>query len=302
MNRRNFLKYTAGLTLGTAAVGLALPVSAKKQLASPVAGLITENFLDSRIQENIRRLKQQNPRMVIGETHCHSVFSDGTHSVKQIMNHASALGLDFLILTEHITMGRHPLERVLGSFREQWRQLRQWGPKDLKPLTLYPGFEVSTAQGHLILVFPQDYLNPKSHSDIARQFVRFDKEMAPIEAPALLAKDFGAIAIVPHPEVERPYPFGLTVPFIQKNLLGLMDGIEDISTGHGYEENFSATLDLASIGSSDDHLNLILGTTVTGYDSTRHADLLSAIRARDTRALKVDESLTPLFAGLRQLL
>ncbi|MEC7640715.1 MAG: PHP domain-containing protein [Nitrospinota bacterium] len=302
MNRRHFLKYTAGFTLGTAAVGLGLPVSAKKQIATPVAGLITENFLDLRIQENILQLKQKTPSLKIGETHCHSNFSDGMHTIKKIMTRATVLGLDFMIFTEHVTLEKFPFDRALGSFREQWQQIRQWDHKSHEPVTLYPAFEVSTAQGHLILIFPQDYLNPKMYPDLKQQFGHFGSEMAPMEQPARRAKDMGGMAIIPHPEVERSYPFGATVPFIRENLIGLVDGIEDISTGHGYEANFSGQLNLASIGSSDDHLNLILGTTVTGYDSNRHVDLLSAIKTRETQAIKVEESLNPLFAGLRKIL
>ena len=302
MHRRKFLKYTAGFALGATAIGFALPTSAKKQIAIPIAKLITQNFLDSRIQENILRLKQDSPSLIIGETHCHSNFSDGTYPIKDIMMRAVALGLDFIIFTEHLTMDLYPLEHLLGSFKEQWRQLYRWDHKYFKPITVYPGFEVSTAQGHLIIVFPQAYLNPKMYHNISQSFIRFDKEIAPMEEAARLAKYLGGITIIPHPEVRRSYPFGATLPFIRKNLLGLVDAIEDISTGHGYEVNFSAKLNLASIGSSDDHLNLILGTTVTGYDSTRHSDLLSAIKAHETSALKVEGSLTPIFAGLRKLL
>lgn len=302
MNRRNFLKYSAGTALSAAAVGLAIPASARLKMASPVAKLLAKSFLDKRIQQKLRQLREENPRLIFGETHCHSNFSDGANSIKDLMVRGASLGLDFMIFTEHLTMEKYPLEHVLWSFQEQWQQLHQWDLKYLEPITVYPGFEVSTSQGHLILVFPQDYLNPKMYPDIKRRFLGFDEEMVPMEQPARLAKDFGGITIIPHPEVERSYPFGATVPFIRKNLLGLVDGIEDISTGHAYEANFSTELDLASIGSSDDHLNLILGTTVTSYDATRNSDLLSAIRARETLAIKVEESLTPLFAGLRQLL
>ena len=81
-----------------------------------------------------------------------------------------------------------------------------------------------------------------------------------------------------------------------------MDAIEDISTGHGYDENYSDELGIASIGSSDDHFNLIIGTTVTAYDSTRHKDFISAVRARETQAINIDDSLRELIAAVRIVL
>jgi len=302
MNRRIFLKGAAGVALGVAATAMAIPASARVRLFGPVSGLVASRFLDKRIKRNIRRLKQQNPRLVIGETHCHSTFSDGAFPVESLMVRAAALGLDFLVITEHLMPRKHLLTQSLLSFEERWRQFRQWDHGHLKPVTVYPAFEISTEQGHLILVFPEEYLNPKNYPDITRNFSRFDTEMGPMELPARLAKSLGGIAIIPHPEVERPYPFGASVSLVRRHLLGLVDGIEDISTGHAYEENYSAELGLAAIGSSDDHLNLILGTAVTGYDSASHTDLLSAIQSRATRAIKVEDSLTPLFAGLRKLL
>ena len=51
---------------------------------------------------------------------------------------------------------------------------------------------------------------------------------------------------------------------------------------------------VASIGSSDDHFNLIIGTTVTGYDSRRHQDYcLSRIR-RTSRCSLAPEGCRPL--------
>lgn len=296
------MKSAAGVVIGAASAGLAIPASAKVRMLAPVSGLAANRFLDKRIKRNIRRLKRQNPRLVVGETHCHSIFSDGAFPVKELMVRAAALGLDFLVITEHLMPRKFLLQQSLLSFEERRRQFHQWEHDSLNPVTVYPGFEISTQQGHLILVFPEDYLNPKTYSDIARNFSRFDTQMGPMELPARLAKSLGGIAIIPHPEVERHYPFGAPISLIRQHLLGLVDGIEDISTGHGYEKNYSAELGLAAIGSSDDHLNLIIGTTVTGYDSGHHADLLSAIRSRATRAIKVEDSLTPLFAGLRKLL
>ena len=79
--------------------------------------------------------------------------------------------------------------------------------------------------------------------------------------------------------------------------MGVVDAIEDISTGHGYHKNYSEELGLASIGSSDDHFNFIIGTAVTVYDSAEHKDFISAVQARATKAVKVESSLDQLIVA-----
>lgn len=302
MNRRSFLKSIAGFTVGIAGAHLALPITAKCKMLAPVTEIVGKTFLDRRIKNNIAKLKQANPWLKIGETHCHSIYSDGTFTVDQIMNRAANLGLDFLIITEHVTPKYFPLEDSLTSIQERWRCCQEWKNPKLSPIDVYPAFEVSTEQGHLILVMDQDYLKPHNLSDLRIQFSSCEKKMVSMEKTAKMVEPFGGVSIIPHPDIERSYPFGVPISFAKQNLTGLVDAIEDISTGHGFDENYSKELGMASIGSSDDHFNLIIGTTVTGYDSRRHKNFLSAVKARDTQAIKVNDSLDDLMDMARIIL
>jgi len=302
MNRRRFLKTIAGFTVGIAGAHLSLPVKAKCKMLVPVTEIVGKAFLDRRIKNNIAKIKQANPDLKIGETHCHSIYSDGTYSVDQIMNRAANLGLDFLILTEHVTPGYYPLEDSLTSIRERWRCCREWKYPKLAPIDVYPAFEVSTEQGHLILVMDQDYMKPHNIRDLRTQFSACENKMVSMEKAAKMAIPFGGVSIIPHPDIERSYPFGVPISFAKQNLTGLVDAIEDISTGHGFDENYSGELKMASIGSSDDHFNLIIGTTVTGYDSRHHKNFLSAVKARETQAIKVNDSLDDVMEMARMVL
>lgn len=299
MNRRNFLKSTLGFSAGLFAAQLAIPASVKCKMISPATDLIAREFLDDTIKSKITHCKKKNPTLKLGETHCHSIFSDGTSSVKEIIDRASYLGLDFLVLTEHLIPEKYPLELTLGSIHERWRCVQEWNSKQYNPVQVYPAFEVSTNQGHLILVLDEYYLHMKTFKDIIKQFSRFNYGMSSMEEVAKLVKPFGGITIIPHPERGRGYPFGVSVSFVKENLLGLVDAIEDISTGHGYEENYSNELGLASIGSSDDHFNLIIGTTVTTYDYNLNKDFISAVKAKATKAIKIDDSLREFIAAAR---
>ena len=113
---------------------------------------------------------------------------------------------------------------------------------------------------------------------------------------------FGGVSIVAHPDKRRTYPFGAPIKWVKENLIGLVDGIEDISSGHGYQESYSRDLGLASIGSSDDHFNLLMGTVVTAYDGSIHSDLISAVKSRETKAINIDSSLQPLLTLARHVL
>lgn len=275
-----------------------IPSSAKCKMVAPLLDLVSKTYLDERIKENISNLKRNHPTLKIGETHCHTTFTDGAYSVADLLRRSTYLGLDFLSITEHWIPppGIWPLAHALASMAESAKQFRNWEGA-VEPVKIYPAFEVSTKQGHLILMFPDDYLKPGNRRDFVTQFSPFDDVMITMEHAAQLGKALGGISIVAHPNITRRYPFGVSTEFVGKHLVGLVDAIEDISTGHGYKKSYSEELGLASIGSTDDHFNFMIGTTVTAYDSAKHADFISAVKARDTQAIKIEDSLNDIITA-----
>ena len=97
------------------------------------------------------------------------------------------------------------------------------------------------------------------------------------------------------------FPFGASIKWVKENLIGLIDGIEDISSGHGYQENYSNELGIAATGSSDDHFNLLMGTAITAYNGNTHNNLITAIKSKETRAITVDNSMQALLKLTRQV-
>jgi len=302
MDRRTFLKTWAGFSFGLAGAELALPTKAKCKMVAPIADVVAKIWLDRRIKVNLQKIKQAHPGLKMGDTHCHSVFSDGTYTVPQILHRASDLGLDFLILTEHVMPRLYPFEFCMASMKESWRVVQEWNHGKQAPVEIYPAFEVSTLQGHMILVLDPHFFKPGKSRDLVTQFSRLSEKMVTLEETAKLVQALGGISILPHPDIPRSYPFGVPIEFAKQHLMGLVDGIEDISTGHGYEESYSEELGMASIGSSDDHFNIIIGTSVTGYDSSRHHDLISAVKARGTQAIKVERTIDEFMAAARLVL
>ena len=87
----------------------------KQKFAKPFADFTGRYFLDARIYKGITRLKSANPDLIIGETHCHSTFSDGQHCVEDILRRASRLQLDYVVITDHLLPRKYLTESIIGS-------------------------------------------------------------------------------------------------------------------------------------------------------------------------------------------
>jgi len=72
-------------------------------------------------------------RWLAGDLHAHTVHSDGSLSIDELAALAASSGLDFLAVTDHNTTSHHPCLAAAGG---------RYG------LTLLPGQEVTTDQGH----------------------------------------------------------------------------------------------------------------------------------------------------------
>ena len=284
-----------GCSLGVMAGGLILPKGIKSELVKPFAELISENHLDGEIRNRIVGLKKENQNLQFGELHCHSYYSDGSYSVKDLMLRSASLGLDFLVITEHLTPGEYKLKGCLDSITAQRDIFNSWNHGELRPPSVYPAFEISTKEGHLIAVFPEDYFKPARLREIKQYFSMFDYYSIPVELAAGLIRKMGGVSIVSHPDIKRSYPFGISSGFVKEHLVGLVDGIEDMNAAHNYQKDFSTEMGLATIGSSDDHLNIILGTVVTSFDGAKHDNIIEAIRSCDTRAVRLTNFLDIFF-------
>ena len=273
----------------------------KRKLAKPFADFTGRYFLDARIHKGITCLKSTNPDLIMGETHCHSTFSDGQHCVEDILRRASRLQLDYVVITDHLLPGKYLTESIIRSWDQQARYINEWEQPN-NPVKIYPALELSTLEGHLVLIFDPEYLSPKNFSEFTLQFSEFDNQFPSMLDVIPKIDSFGGISIVAHPNKKRVYPFGACINWVKENLIGLADGIEDISSGHGYQKNYSEELGLAAIGSSDDHFNLLMGTVVTAYDGSIHNNLINAVKARETKAIIIDNSLQPLLKLARHVI
>lgn len=187
------------------------------------------------------------------DLHIHSTYSDGHADVKEIIKAAKRRGLDGIALTDHDTMRGIPAAR---------RYI-----KDQKlDLILIPGIEVTTSEGHL-LVLGVDKAPEKKKSP---------------EETIERAHDLGGIADVPHPYHPFRHAIG-RIPdadavevYNSKHLFGLANG----------RAKFEARRRrMSMVAGSDSHFADTVGLGVTEIDAEDVDGVLEAIRAGRTKIL-----------------
>ena len=281
---KNILRFGGAFSLGA----MVLPKTVKAQILKPMIDEYCRSYWDIRVKEGIEALRISNPRLLLGDTHVHSLHSDGKYSVLHILSRAYALGLDYVVLTEHITPKRYKVKAPLLSHQSQEESLKVLQDMGIKPPEIYPAAEISAEEGHLIALFPKSYFGAR---DFSREFhsafsicgERF------VDAVEIIGKvkALGGKIIVPHPgETRWRRSFGVPWEILEGPLQGLVDGIEDMNTGNGCFGSFAAGLGLSSLGASDDHFKALLGTSVTAYDGLSYSDLTDALAEKATQGFQ----------------
>ncbi len=192
------------------------------------------------------------------DLHVHSKCSDGHDDVKTIIKSAVKKGLNGIAITDHDTMrGSVVARRVI---------------KDLKlDIVLIPGAEVTTSEGHLLVLgvgdLPKSKMSPEETTDVAH--------------------DFGGITVVPHPY----HPFRHAIGRIPK-----CDAVEVYNSKHLFGiANARARIGakkhhLPMVAGSDSHFAKTVGLGVTEIDAEDADDAIQAIKSGHTR---IDGRRTP---------
>jgi hypothetical protein len=196
-------------------------------------------------------------KLLMGDTHTHTIGSDGVLSLEELAAHAHKQGLDFLAITDHNqTVSPKVLQRI-------------------PDITLIPGVEWTHYKGHAnFLGLEQPYDEP---------FFVGDEDIRP---RFRTAHDRGAVIIVNHPRDENCG--------FQFDLEGLPFDLLEVWNGPMREYNLHAIAlwqsmlvkgyKIPAIGGSDyhrDNLFQILGGPSMGVYSLSNApdDILAALKA-----------------------
>src|SRR5690606_23587317 len=128
---------------------------------------ITFTFGDQRVDDFPPMLRLDSPNADLparesdwyrGELHCHTIHSDGDSTAAEVIQAATALGLDFLAIMDHNNI-THLVE------------LAELGPQ---PIILIPGYEVTTYKGHWNVWAPREWIDFRVQSaDDMRRAIEF---------------------------------------------------------------------------------------------------------------------------------
>jgi len=201
------------------------------------------------------------------DLHIHTIYSwDGNCAVEAVLKQAAHIaGLDVIAITDH--------DEIQGAL-EAMNLAPRYG------IEVIPGSEVTTADGHLLVLFIREKI-PAGLS---------------IVETVLRVQQLGGLCIVPH--LEAKYSKGilgqvvreaLKKPQVQKTLLGIETfnaGLFDKSA-NPKALKLSNELSLAKIGSSDSHLIWTIGQGITLFPGSTASDLRSAIENRTTASYPV---------------
>ena len=187
------------------------------------------------------------------DLHIHSNYSDGRDEVKTILKAAVRRKLAGISITDHDTL--RGSEKARKIIKEQKLDL-----------ILIPGAEVTTAEGHLLVLsvseIPPRGLSPEETTD--------------------LAHEQGGITIVPHPY----HPFRHAIGRVPK-----CDAVEVYNSKHLFGiANARARREalrrgLPMVAGSDSHFADTVGLGVTEIDASDAKEAIEAIRAGRTRVV-----------------
>lgn len=200
------------------------------------------------------------------ELHCHTTYSDGNISPKEVLMTAKRKNISIIAITDH--------DEIKGALEAE--KLREEGD----PFVI-PGIEISTEHGHLLAYFIREKILAESFNDIVDQ---------------IHAK--GGIAIMAHPvRVPILYKFrGKKIKYPSAGTLKMVDGVE-VYNAHNSKIANDESLKLAKekdikcmIAGSDAHFRWEIGgaKTIFNIEELNENNLKTAFRKGD---LSLDKNL-----------
>jgi len=212
------------------------------------------------LAERIRKTREIfGKKLLIGDVHTHTTFSDGISSIAEIKNMADAAGLDFVFITDHRTL-RH--KRHCCEEKGLW-----WGQ------------EPPTSGREIVLLYPKKLFVPRCNN-LANDF-----ELAQSTAP---------FVFIPHPVGYAPDVWYSDEVIADLWTLGKRFSIELIN-GHGkltraydaineeavhvWEKLLQKGRQTNVVGGSDAHISYSVGTVWTGVYGSGRRDLKQVIKA-----------------------
>jgi predicted metal-dependent phosphoesterase TrpH len=198
--------------------------------------------------------------------HIHSLYSDGTATVREILDHVERRTvLDLVAITDH--------ERIDGALRA-----RELHAKGAYSFDLVVGEEITTRRGHVVALFIEERI----------------PALRPLEETIRRIHDQGGIAIAAHPMAPVPLSVGRRSLFRVRDhehpdvYLDAIELLNPSSAGrfrHETRKRLNAEhLRLPGVGNSDAHVLEGIGTGYTLFDGVTAEDFRASLAAGTVEA------------------
>jgi predicted metal-dependent phosphoesterase TrpH len=199
------------------------------------------------------------------DMHLHTLYSDGTASVRSVLDHVEAhTDLDLIAITDH--------ERIDGALRA--REIHADGAYSFG---LVVGEEITTRRGHVLALFIEERI----------------PALRPLAETLERIHDQGGVAIAAHPMAPLTPSLGtrsLLAAHAAANPRHRLDGIELMNPSAAGRARRAArrrlnaeVLGLAAVGNSDAHVIEGIGSAWTWFPGSTADDYRAALAERTTR-------------------
>ena len=189
-----------------------------------------------------------NEHYIVSDGHVHDFFSDGDSSPDHMVDVAYRRGIKIGLGGNHDTT-------------IHWDYYKE--AEEKYPDFVYiPGIEISTTEGDILAHFPS--YDCKNHPA-----VKYLVSGIKLSAEETIDKihEAGGIAIAPHPNKNR----GIGLRKLGK-LKDKLDAVEEINIGAGERNILGRTFSLPSVGNSDAHSKINVGSAVSKLDKEYFKD------------------------------
>lgn len=208
------------------------------------------------------------------DPHIHSNYSLDSHvTIKKIVDRAIKIGLDGIAICDHNT--------IKGS-----KRAIEYVEKSNLPLIVIPGIEVSTLEGHLLILGIRENIPPNL---TAKETIRIAKSTAEKNGNTI-------VTIAAHP--------------FKKSGVGDIEGLEIdavetfnsrcISGENEKAKKMARRLKKGETGGSDSHLLRTIGLGVTVIETNSNTDEESILKAIKENKTVSDGEIVPLYIILFQ--
>lgn len=241
-----------------------------------------------------------NKEVIKFDLHCHTFFSDGVNSPKEMLQKANELGLDYLAITDHNTS-----DGII--------ELIESGDLQGSKTRLIPGIELSLLQGHYLILGIDPYLQKRQLEKWGFTKGSFAEVVtySQLEEYLSWSLEQKAFIIVAHPCMPTLIMSTTYTTLLDLYSRGLIHGAEsqnhDVQRHYGvfynlyqqYVENILATAGIPHFTNSDAHHADYLGY-YHNIQANHNKTFIDWLKKYETRITSNNHLSNPQYTKVRQ--